>query len=270
VINLADNTVSRTVELAPYPNAPVGSNPNALALSPDGATLYVANAGADDVDVIRLAKGKHAHDAIAGRIHTGWYPTGIEVAPHGKTIYIANANANANAKGLGAGPNPNGPNPYTDSTRRPSDEFAAQYIGSMIMGTLSFTANPAGDTLQRDTQQDARNNHYPSLGEIQGSRANNADSVVPRRPGDASPIKHVIYVVKENRTYDQVFGNLGKGNGDPQLDLFDDKSAPNIRSLARRFVTLDNFYAAAEVSADGWNWSTAATANTYTQKTWEA
>jgi len=95
-------------------------------------------------------------------------------------------------------------------------------------------------------------------------------SVVPRRPGDPSPIKHVIYVIKENRTYDQVLGSLGKGNGDPSLNLFDDSSAPNIRSLARKFVTLDNFYAASEVSADGWSWSTAGTANTYTQKTWEA
>src|SRR5665811_1391306 len=82
--------------------------------------------------------------------------------------------------------------------------------------------------------------------------------------------RHVIYVIKENRTYDQILGSLGKGNGDPSINLFDDRSAPNIRSLARKFVTLDNLYAASEVSADGWSWSTAGTANTYTQKTWEA
>jgi hypothetical protein len=116
----------------------------------------------------------------------------------------------------------------------------------------------------------ARNNHYPDVQDSQAARAQSGDSVVPRRPGETSPIKHVIYLVKENRTYDQVFGSLGKGNGDPALNLFDDSSAPNIRSLARQFVILDNFYAAAEVSAEGWNWSTAATANTYTQKTWEA
>jgi hypothetical protein len=111
------------------------------------------------------------------------------------------------------------------------------------------------------------NDHYVDP----GNHATTASSsVVPRRPGDPSPIKHVIYVIKENRTYDQVLGSLGKGNGDPGINLFDDRSAPNIRSLARKFVTLDNLYAASEVSGDGWSWSTAGTANTYTQKTWEA
>jgi YVTN family beta-propeller protein len=261
VIDLATDTVRRTIDLAPYPGAPVGSNPNALALSPTGDVLYVANAGADAVDVIHLAgKAGDRRDVIAGRIPTGWYPTGVETSADGRTLFIVNA------KGLGAGPNPNGPNPYTDSIRRPSDAWAAQYVGSMIKGTLSIVPTPDPATLARDTAQVARNNHYHGQGTIPGGDA----SVIPRHPGDPSPIKHVIYVVKENRTYDQVFGNLGKGNGDPQLDLFDDASAPNIRALARTFVTLDNFYAAAEVSADGWNWSTAATANTYTQKTWEA
>jgi len=294
VIDLMSDAVARTIDVAPYTHAPVGSNPNALALAPDGNTLYVANAGADAVDVIRLATPNTApdhgqpRDIITGRIPTGWYPTGVEVAADGSSLYVANA------KGLGAGPNPGGPNPYTDAQRRPSDAFAAQYIGSMIEGTLSVVPTPNEDTLARYTAQVASNNHYPKPGEDPSAAANgnnqqgdnqqssngqaengkNDDgqgaSVVPRRPGDPSPIKHVIYVVKENRTYDQVLGSLGKGNGDPALNLFDDASAPNIRGLAKQFVTLDNFNAAAEISADGWNWSTAATANTYTQKTWEA
>ena len=257
VIDLRRRAVSRTVELPPYRHAPVGSNPNALALAPDGGTLYVADAGADDVDVIRLARTNsdrgRSHDVIVGRIPTGWYPTGVDVSRDGRTIYVANA------KGLGAGPNPNGPNPYTDALRRPSDEFAAQYVGSMIKGTMSIIRTPDADTLERDTAQVARNNHYPDGADPADTRVQRADSVVPRHPGDPSPIKHVIYVVKENRTYDQVLGSLGRGNGDPALNLFDDASAPNIRGLAHTFVTLDNFYAAAEVSADGWNWSTAAT-----------
>ncbi len=270
VISLTSKAVARTIDLAPYRKAPVGSNPNALALAPDGSTLYVANAGADDVDVIRLAsrhdkgRGTTARDVIAGRIPTGWYPTGVEVSNDGRSIFVANA------KGLGAGPNPNGPNPYTDDQLRGTDAFAAQYIGSMIKGTMSVVPTPNVSTLARYTAQVARNNHYGDAGAARFPGGGQADSVIPRRPGDPSPIKHVIYVVKENRTYDQVFGSLGKGNGDPALNLFDDASAPNIRALARQFVTLDNFYAAAEVSADGWNWSTAATANTYTQKTWEA
>jgi YVTN family beta-propeller protein len=262
VIDLATETVARTIDLAPFPGAPVGSNPNALALSPAGDVLYVANAGASAVDVIHLADASRGprHDVIAGRIPTGWYPTGVEVSSDGQTLFVANA------KGLGAGPNPNGPNPYTDSTRRPSDAWAAQYVGSMIKGTLSIVPTPDEGTLARYTAQVARNDHYQG----QGTAPGRAASVIPRFPGDPSPIKHVIYVIKENRTYDQVFGNLDRGNGDPALDLFNDSSAPNIRALARTYVTLDNFYADAEVSADGWSWSTAAEANTYTQKTWEA
>jgi phospholipase C len=95
-------------------------------------------------------------------------------------------------------------------------------------------------------------------------------TVVPVHPGDTSPITHVIYVVKENRTYDQEFGSLGKGNGDPSLDLFGDESAPNARALQRQFVTLDNFYADAEISAQGWNWSTGANSNPYVEQTWPA
>jgi hypothetical protein len=93
---------------------------------------------------------------------------------------------------------------------------------------------------------------------------------VPGNPGEHSPIQHVIYVVKENRTYDQVFGSLGKGNGDPTLDLFGDESAPNARALERDFVTLDNFYADAEVSAQGWNWAVAANSNPYSEQHWPA
>ena len=264
-IKLSSNTVTRTLDLAPYHGAPVGSNPNALALNPAGDTLYAANAGGNEVDVIRLAQpGTGQADKVAGRIPTGWYPTGVQVGRDGKNVFVANA------KGLGAGPNPNGPNPYTDNAKRPSDAWAAQYVGSMIKGTLSVVPTPDADALARYTAQVAKNNHYDQRGQVPPDGSGTGGAVIPRHPGDPSPIKHVIYVVKENRTYDQVFGSLGKGNGDPKLNLFDDRSAPNIRSLARKFVTLDNNYAAAEVSADGWNWSTAATANTYTQKTWEA
>jgi hypothetical protein len=95
-----------------------------------------------------------------------------------------------------------------------------------------------------------------------------AGNVIPTRPGGPTPIEHVIYVVKENRTYDQVLGDLEKGNGDPSLQLFDEKSAPNHRKLAREFVLFDNFYVNADVSADGHNWSTAAIASDYVQKLW--
>jgi YVTN family beta-propeller protein len=275
VVSTSTNQVVRSIDLAPYPGAPTGSSPNALTVSSDGDRLYVANAENNDVAVVHLAgrarvdenqgdqqgtarsgqraeRGSDAPDRIAGLIPTAWYPAGLALDRDGKTLFVANA------KGLGAGPNPGGPSPYRAAT--PPN----QYVGSMMTGTLSIIDVPSEDELSRYTEQVARNNRF----EEQRTGREGNEQVIPRRPGGASPIKHVIYVVKENRTYDQVFGSLGKGNGDPSLNLFGDESAPNQRELARRFVTLDNFYADSEVSADGWNWSTAAMANTYVQKTW--
>src|SRR5262249_53755007 len=146
----------------------------------------------------------------------------------------------------------------------------SQYVGSMAVGSLSMVRVPDQAGLDRYTAQVVANNGFDERGQVRLTPAATAQQVIPRRPGDPSLIKHVIYIIKENRTYDQILGGLGKGNGDPSLNLFDDSSAPNTRELARRFVTLDNFYADAEVSADGWNWSTAAAANTYVQKNWPA
>jgi phospholipase C len=130
----------------------------------------------------------------------------------------------------------------------------------MIVGTLSSLAVPAKDSLEKYTQQVAANNDPVKA----------RGAIVPRHPGDKTPIKHVIYVVKENRTYDQVLGSLGKGNGDPGLNIFGDESAPNVRDLARRFTTIDNFYADAEVSANGWNWVAQSNSNPYAEQMWPA
>jgi YVTN family beta-propeller protein len=250
VIDTASNSVKRTIDLAPYDDAPVGTNPNGLDFTSDGETLFVAESGNNDVDVIDLDD-----DEIIGSIPTAWYPTGVAVSKDDGTLFVING------KGLGAGPNPNGPTPYHGS---PPD----QYTGSMIKGTLSIVDLPAKldhSQFERWTSQVRQNNGIHGNGQpdkpVQGRDV--AGRSFP------SEITHVIYVVKENRTYDQVFGDL-KGNGDPALALFKDESAPNQRALKDRFVTLDNLYAAAEVSADGWSWSTAASANTYDQKTWPA
>jgi YVTN family beta-propeller protein len=256
VVDTTNNSVARVISLAPYVDARQGSSPNALALDAKGETLFVANAGNNDVAVVQLGTPDH----VRGLIPTAWYPTALSVAPNGSELYIVNG------KGLGAGPNSqNGPNPYTGAT--PAD----QYVGSMAVGTLSIVAMPDASQLDVYTQQVVHNNGFDERIQLRLAGIDQSVAqVVPRRPGEPSPIKHVIYVVRENRTFDQVFGSLGVGNGEPSLDLFDDDAAPNARELARRFVTLDNFYADAEVSADGWNWSTAAEANTYVQKTWPA
>ncbi|MBV9313874.1 MAG: bifunctional YncE family protein/alkaline phosphatase family protein [Pseudonocardia sp.] len=252
IIDLGSNNVVRTIDLAPYPNAQVGSNPDDLALSADGGTLYVANAGNNDVAVIDLASGR-----ITGLIPTGWYPTSVAVGAH--ALFVTNG------KGLGAGPNngPGHPDPYYAGRTR-----ADQYVGSMMVGTLSSIPMPLDTAQLADwTTQVARNDGFDNGGNVHAP-AGTAASVVPRNLGEHSPIQHVIYVVKENRTYDQVFGSLGKGNGDPTLNLFGDESAPNARALERQFVTLDNFYADAEVSAQGWNWTVAANSNPYTEQLW--
>jgi YVTN family beta-propeller protein len=234
--------VSSYLDLTPYPGAPVGTSPEGLDVSKDGRTLYVANAGNNDVAVVDLAAGR-----VTGVIPTGWYPTTVTLAHDGSTLLVTNA------KGLGAGPNPGGPN--VDFTTY------SQYVGSMIMGTLSAVPVPDRAALARYTRQVRTNNRFD------GARGRDT-AVVPARAGDRSPIKHVIYIVKENRTYDQVFGSLGKGNGDPSLNLFGDESAPNHRRLARDFVTLDNFYADGAVSSDGWEWATASGSNSYNEHLW--
>ena len=247
VVDTASERATRTISLAPYRGAQVGSNPDSVALSPDGSRLYVANAGNNDVAVVDLRRGR-----VAGLIPTGWYPT--TVVADGDRLFVTNA------KGLGAGPNngPGQPNPESTTPTAPE-----RYAGSMMAGTLSVLGAPDARTLARYTRQVNANNGF-------SARAGGDGSVVPRQVGERSPIRHVLYVVKENRTYDQVLGSLGRGNGDPSLNLFGDESATNQRALARRFVTLDNFYADAEISAQGWNWSVAANSNPYAEQTWAA
>ena len=202
VVDTASGSVTRTVSLAPYDNAKVGSNPVGLALSPDGKTLYVSNSGNNAVAVVDVDTGK-----VGGTIPTAWYPTGV-VATKDKLLI-------ANAKGLGAGPNdgPGHPDPTSTTPRSPD-----QYVGSMMKGTLSTVPLPlSGDRLASYTRTVAANDGF--------------DRPVPGADGTPK-IKHVIYVVQENRTYDQVFGSLGKGNGDQSLNLFGEESAPNPRQLA--------------------------------------
>jgi YVTN family beta-propeller protein len=245
VIKPNATTVSRYIDLAPYKGAPVGTSPEGMDVSKDGRTLYVANAGNNDVAVVDLAKNR-----VNGLIPTGWYPTTVTLTHDGSNLLVTNA------KGLGAGPNPGGGNNLTDYS---------QYVGSMIMGTLSAVPVPSRAALAHYTKQVRVNDRFT---DTDGKGPDHRSAVIPARPGDASPIKHVIYIVKENRTYDQVFGSLGKGNGDPTLNLFDDKSAPNQRALARKYVTLDNFYADGAVSSDGWDWATGSESNSYNEHLW--
>ncbi|QQE78214.1 bifunctional YncE family protein/alkaline phosphatase family protein [Alicyclobacillus sp. SO9] len=252
VINPRNETVVHKVSLKPYRGALPGSTPDALTVSPDGRTLYVANADNNDIAVIGL-KGEDM--GVRGLIPTAWYPTGVFTSSNGKGLMVLNA------KGLGAGPNTQG-----------------QYIGSMIKGTMSFIPVPDNGQLHRYTEKVKRNNHFNTgfIHEAEDKVGNFVRSVerrttpIPRFVGEKSPIKHVIYIIKENRTYDQVFGDIKKGNGDPALTQFGANITPNIHKLANQFVLLDNTYTDAEISAQGHNWSTAAISNDYTEKNWMA
>ncbi len=255
VINTRTDTVANTIDVS-LVRGPKGATPDGLAVSADGSRLYVALAGEDAIAVVDLAQRE-----VRGFIPTAWYPTAVSVTPDGKRLVIVND------RGTGAGPNPCGPlspllgrscpplNPQRDAVPRGHDGASdPQYTGSMIKGSVNVVGVPGGRQLRRLTRRVLANNQ-----------------VFARRtpePRAAHRIRHVIYVIKENRTYDQIFGSLGKGNGDPSLNLFGNDSAPNTRALARHFVTLDNFYANAEISADGHNWTDEANAVDYVEKTW--
>ena len=243
VIDLAAGTTS-SISVAPTADSPIGSNPTGLALNADGSKLFVSNSGNNDVAVVDLGTR-----TVDGVVPVGWYPTSLSFAD-GRLH-------TTNAKGLGAGPNDGSGHPDPESSAATAEN---QYSGSMITGTLSSFEVPAAADLKRATRQVASNNRSA---EAEGE-------VIPRKPGQDSPIKHVIYVVKENRTYDQVLGSLGRGNGDPALNLFGDESAPNVRALSKQFTTIDNFYADAEVSANGWNWVASANSNPYAEQMWPA
>jgi DNA-binding beta-propeller fold protein YncE len=249
VVDLQQQKVVETMITSLYPNAPTGSTTNGVALSEDEKTLFIANADNNCLAVFDVEKPGNSH--AEGFIPTGWYPTSVKVA--GNKILVANG------KGFTSLPNPKGPQPYM---RQRSPE----YIGGLFKGTLSTMTIPDEATLAAYSQLVYKNAAYSP----EKSRQAHAEkgNPIPQKVGAPSPIKYVFYIIKENRTYDQVLGDLKEGNGDPSLCLFPDSITPNQHALAREFVLLDNFYVNAEVSADGHNWSMAAYANDFVEKTW--
>jgi YVTN family beta-propeller protein len=253
VIGTAANTVRGEVKLSPYAGAPFGSMPNAVTVTPDGKTLLVANAGNNDVAVVDTGSLK-----VRGLLPTAWFPSAVTTSADGSLMFVANM------KGLGAGPNPQGPIP-----NKPSD--TEQYIAAMARGTLQTVVIPGDAELKTLTAQVIKNNGFDETqGQLTRKAADTTPHAVPRRPGDPTPIKHVIYVIKENRTYDQVLGDVKGGEGDPSLTLFGPDVTPNQHALAQSFGLFDHFYADAEVSADGHNWTMGGVATEYTQKNWPA
>ena len=261
VIDTKAQKVMETISAALYPTKLTGSTTNALALSPDEKLLYIANADNNCLAVFNVSvPGKSSSQ---GFIPTGWYPTNVKTL--GKKVMVANG------KGFSSLANPAGPQPVkvTDNSGSHTgvtESKEVQYIGGLFKGTLSFINRPDETKLKAYSKQVYANSPFTKQMETQAP--GEAGNPIPTRMGEKSPIKYVFYVIKENRTYDQILGDMKEGNGDPSLCIFPEKITPNHHALAREFVLLDNFYVDAEVSADGHNWSMAAYATDYTEKTW--
>jgi YVTN family beta-propeller protein len=262
VIDVANRKVIETLNAALYPNSPSGSTSNGVALSADEKTLYIANADNNCIavfDITVLGKSKSK-----GFIPVGWYPTNVKVI--GKKIFVTNG------KGLTSLANPYGPNPFGNKqsvTYRKGDDkkpSSVQYIGGLFKGSLSIINEPSEKQLSIYSQAVYHNTPYSKDKELITS--GETGNPIPMRVGDKSPIKYVFYIIKENRTFDQVLSDVKGGNGDTSLLLFGEKFTPNLHSIAKNFVLLDNFYCDAEVSADGHNWSMGAYATDYLEKTW--
>ena len=253
VIDTATGRPLEQISSALYPQAPSGSTPNSLALSSDGKVLLVANADNNNVAMIDVSeRGK---SRSLGFIPVGWYPTSVRFTPDNKQILIANG------KGIEPRANPDGPSPVIPKKK------TKQYIGALLNGTLSVIDAPSPADMARYSQQ-ARKASPLQADQAATSQPREPNNPVPAKVGDRSPIKHCLYIIKENRTYDQVFGDVKEGNGDPRLAVFGEKVTPNIHALAHEFVLLDNLYCDAEVSADGHEWSMAAYATDFVEKTW--
>ncbi|GAB4311431.1 MAG: alkaline phosphatase family protein [Candidatus Sumerlaeia bacterium] len=254
VIDTARGEAVETLRSALYPQAPAGSTPNALALSPDEQFLLIANADNNNLALFEI----HPDSASIPRgfIPTGWYPTAVLVHPAMPRIYVANGKGNSSRANV-LGPQPGRPARST-----------TEYIGGLFTGTLSIIPWPSPKQLVALTKEAYA---CSPLREDAGVSATpDGPNPIPVKPGDPSPIQYCVYIVKENRTYDQVLGDVSKGNGDPTLCLFPARVTPNHHALAEEFVLLDNFYVEAEVSADGHEWSMGAYATDFVEKHWPA
>jgi len=234
VVDTSTSKVVRTLNDAPPAGPREGSTPNALALSRDGSRLFVAEADNNAVAVFDVASGK-----LLGRVPVEWYPSALAV--DGSDLLVVNA------KGRGTGPNPKQAQPGMKIPKGSHDYTLGQIEGSL----LSIPTAIAPAKLASLTRRVAHANGWDATRDAK------------RYP----PFKHVIYIIKENRTYDQVLGDMKEGDGDPSLVFFPENVSPNHHALARRFGLFERFFVNAEVSASGHNWSTAAYSTDYLEKT---
>jgi YVTN family beta-propeller protein len=252
VIDTKTDKVIETIRCRPEKRLPFGSGCNAVALSPNGETLYVANGTNNWVAVVQLGEksaGGKADRRPAGLIPTGWYPGAILVTADGKRLFVANV------KGHGSLATPK--EKAKDKKKNSHDH----------LGTVSILDIPNAEQLAKYTAEVHRNNRLTySLAGLEKGRPDVRPVPVPLRHGEPSVFKHVVYIIKENRTYDQLFGDMKEGNGDTKLALFDEQVTPNHHALARQFTLFDNFYCSGVLSADGHTWVNEAYVSDYLEK----
>ncbi len=258
VIDTEQGMTTETIWAALYPQSPPGATPNSLALTPDEKMLFIANANINTLAVVDVSvRGK---SRSLGFIPSGWYPTSVRVTPDGKKLLIANG------KGIISKANPHGPQPG----KKAAPGTTSEYIAGLFKGTLSVIDLPKRAEFEKQLEKYTAQAYQcsPLKADNSIATARPANSPIPGKLGEAGPIKYCLYIVKENRTYDQIFGDMKEGNGDAKLCLFPERVTPNHHKLAREFVLLDNFYVESEVSADGHEWTMAAYASDYVEKFW--
>ena len=240
IISTTSNQVVGAISVGQTPTMPLGSSPEGLALSSNHQYLYVANSGDNAIVVVQLLGGG-ATGQIVGRIPTAEYPISVALGPGDKKLYVTNA--------------------MGDGTVANTNLSIGSY--NRVNGILSTIPVPSASTLQKDTAQVAQNDNTsdPFLSERP------TDSPVPLL-GGKSPIKHVIYIVKENQTYDQIFGDIKQADGDPRLAVYGEHVTPNLHALARRFGIFDNFYDDGMSSSDGHNWAMSADDDDFNEVLW--
>lgn len=254
VIDPATGAGLQTINCALYPNAPNGNTPNSLAMTPDGQMLFVANADANNLSVFAVTDRTKA--VSLGFVPTGWYPTSVRYNAADQQLYVANG------KGLSSKANRGGPNPLVPQARTLNE-----YIGQLLKGTLTVMRLPTPAQMAAHSKTAYACSPYLAGAAVRAGGVEDGNPI-PTKLGAPSPIKYCIYIVKENRTYDQILGDVAEGNGDASLCLFPEPVTPNHHKLAKQFVLLDNLYVDGEVSADGHEWTMGAYATDFVEKIW--
>lgn len=259
VIDTKTDRILEKLDTKPMDNLPLGSAPNGLNISPDGQTLYVANGGNNVLVVIDLPSSN-----ISGLIPTGWYPGAVALNKKGDQLFVANI------KGVGG--NHEGSKGIRERVWRYAGKQSAEgvakgYNANEHLGSVSIIPVPDKEMLEKYTFRAAINMRLPKINQVLNMEQVDEKIVpVPTKPGERSVFKHVLYIIKENRTYDQILGDMPQGNGEPELCFFGRNVTPNHHKLAEDFVLLDNTYCNGVLSPDGHQWTDQGNVADYLEK----